>query len=69
MKRKESYLFIIRAITKFNKASTISIKLNKVKNISSFKISTILFNFFILYCKYNIIKKPKDKSVYPNIVL
>lgn len=69
MKRKESYLFIIRAITKFNKASTLNIKPSKLKNISIFKVLTVLSDFFMLYCKYSIIKRPKDKSVYPNIVL
>ena len=69
MKRKESYLFIIRAITKFNKASTLNIKPSKLKNISIFKVLIVLSGLFLVYCKYNIIKRPKDKSVYPNIVL
>lgn len=69
MKRKKSYLFIIRAIIKFNKANKLSIKPNKLKNISIFKVLIVLFSLFLLYCKYNIIKRPKDKSVYPNIVL
>ena len=69
MKRKESYLFIIRAITKFNKASKLNIKPSKLKNIPIFKVLIVLSGLFLVYCKYNIIKRLKDKSVYPNIVL
>ncbi len=68
MKRKESYLYI-NDITKFNNAVKLNIKPNKLKNISIFKVLIVLFSLFLLYCKYNIIKRPKDKSVYPNIVL
>ena len=67
MKRKESYLFIIRAITKFNKASKLNINPNKAKNNSVFKIPIVLFGLFLVYCKYTIIERPKDKNIYPNI--
>ena len=67
MKRKESYLFIIRAITKFNKASKLNIKPSKLKNISIFKILIVLSGLFLVYCKYTIIERPKDKNIYPNI--
>ena len=63
MKRKESYLFIIRAITKFNKASKLNIKPSKLKNISIFKILIVLSGLFLVYCKYNIIKRDNDKSI------
>ena len=67
MKRKESYLFIIRAITKFNNAVKLNINPNKANIISIFKIPIVLFGLFLVYCKYNIIKRLKDKNIYPNI--
>ena len=67
MKRKESYLFIIRAITKFNNAVKLNINPNKAKNNSVFKIPIVLFGLFLVYCKYTIIERPKDKNIYPNI--
>ena len=69
MKRKESYLFIIRAITKFNNAVKLNINPNKANIISIFKIPIVLFGLFLVYCKYNIIKRLKDKNIYPNIEL
>ena len=69
MKRKESYLFIIRAITKFNDAVKLNINPNKTNIISIFKISIVLFGLFLVYCKYTIIERLKDKNIYPNIVL
>ena len=67
MKRKESYLFIIRAITKFNNAVKLNINPNKTNIISIFKISIVLFGLFLVYCKYTIIERLKDKNIYPNI--
>ena len=67
MKRKESYLFIIRAITKFNNAVKLNINPNKANIISIFKILIVLFGLFLVYCKYTIIERPKDKNIYPNI--
>ena len=67
MKRKESYLFIIRAITKFNKASKLNIKPSKLKNIPIFKVLIVLSGLFLVYCKYTIIERLKDKNIYPNI--
>ena len=69
MKRKESYLFIIRDITKFNNAVKLNIKPNKVKDISAFKVLIVLFGLFLVYCKYTIIERLKDKNIYPNIEL
>ena len=69
MKRKESYLFVIRAITKFNNAVKLNINPNKTNIISIFKIPIVLFGLFLVYCKYNIIKRLKDKNIYPNIEL
>lgn len=69
MKRKESYLFIIRAITKFNNAVKLNINPNKVNIISIFKIPIVLFGLFLVYCKYTIIERLKDKNIYPNIEL
>ena len=67
MKRKESYLFIIRDTIKFNDAVKLNIKPSKAKNISVFKTLFVLFVLFLVYCKYNIIKRLKDKNIYPNI--
>ena len=67
MKRKESYLFVIRAITKFNNAVKLNIKPNKANIISIFKVLIVLFGLFLVYCKYTIIERPKDKNIYPNI--
>lgn len=67
MKRKESYLFVIRDITKFNNATKLNIKPSKAKDISSFKVLIVLSGLFLVYCKYNIIEIPKDKNIYPNI--
>ena len=69
MKRKESYLFVIRAITKFNNAVKLNIKPNKANIISIFKVLIVLFGLFLVYCKYTIIERPKDKNIYPNIEL
>ena len=69
MKRKESYLFIIRDITKFNDAVKLNINPNKANIISNFKIPIVLFGLFLVYCKYNIIERLKDKNIYPNIEL
>ena len=69
MKRKESYLFVIRAITKFNNAVKLNIKPNKANIISIFKIPIVLFGLFLVYCKYTIIERLKDKNIYPNIEL
>ena len=66
MKRKESYLYI-RDITKFNNAVKLNINPNKAKNNSVFKIPIVLFGLFLVYCKYTIIERPKDKNIYPNI--
>lgn len=66
MKRKESYLYI-NDITKFNNAVKLNIKPSKAKNISVFKTLFVLFILFLVYCKYNIIKRLKDKNIYPNI--
>ena len=66
MKRKESYLYI-RDIIKFNNAVKLNIKPNKANIISIFKIPIVLFGLFLVYCKYNIIKRLKDKNIYPNI--
>ena len=68
MKRKESYLYI-RDITKFNNAVKLNINPNKVNIISIFKISIVLFGLFLVYCKYTIIERLKDKNIYPNIEL
>ena len=67
MKRKESYLFVIRAITKFNNAVKLNIKPNKANITSVFKVLVVLFGLFLVYCKYIIIERPKDKNIYPNI--
>ena len=69
MKRKESYLFIIRDITKFNNAVKLNINPNKTNIISVFKILIVLFGLFLVYCKYTIIERLKDKNIYPNIEL
>ena len=66
MKRKESYLYI-RDITKFNNAIKLNIKPNKVNITSIFKISIVLSGLFLVYCKYTIIERLKDKNIYPNI--
>ena len=66
MKRKESYLYI-RDITKFNNAVKLNIKPNKANITSIFKIPIVLFGLFLVYCKYTIIERPKDKNIYPNI--
>lgn len=66
MKRKESYLYI-RDIIKFNNAVKLNIKPNKANIISIFKIPIVLFGLFLVYCKYTIIERPKDKNIYPNI--
>ena len=66
MKRKESYLYI-RDITKFNNAVKLNTKPNKFKNIFIFKVLIVLSGLFLVYCKYNIIKRLKDKNIYPNI--
>ena len=68
MKRKESYLYI-RDITKFNNAVKLNINPNKANIISIFKIPIVLFGLFLVYCKYTIIERLKDKNIYPNIVL
>ena len=68
MKRKESYLYI-RDIIKFNNAVKLNIKPNKANIISIFKIPIVLFGLFLVYCKYTIIERPKDKNIYPNIEL
>ena len=68
MKRKESYLYI-RDITKFNNAVKLNINPNKANIISIFKISIVLFGLFLVYCKYTIIERLKDKNIYPNIEL
>ena len=67
MKRKESYLFIIRDTIKFNNAVKLNINPNKANLISVFKILIVLFGLFLVYCKYTIIERPKDKNIYPNI--
>ena len=67
MKRKESYLFIIRYTIKFNDAVKLNINPNKANIISIFKIPIVLFGLFLVYCKYTIIERPKDKNIYPNI--
>ena len=69
MKRKESYIFVIRAIIKFNNAVKENIKPNKLNIISFFKTLVVLFFLFLVYCKYNIIKRLKDKNIYPKIKL
>ena len=66
MKRKESYLYI-RDIIKFNNAVKLNIKPNKANIISIFKIPIVLFGLFLVYCKYTIIERLKDKNIYPNI--
>ena len=66
MKRKESYLYI-RDITKFNNAIKLNIKPNKVNITSIFKISIVLSGLFLVYCKYTIIERLKDKNIHPNI--
>ena len=66
MKRKESYLYI-RDIIKFNDAVKENIKPNKLNIISFFKTLVVLFFLFLVYCKYNIIKRLKDKNIYPKI--
>lgn len=66
MKRKESYLYI-RDIIKFNNAVKLNIKPNKANIISIFKVLVVLFGLFLVYCKYNIIERLKDKNIYPNI--
>ena len=68
MKRKESYLYI-RDITKFNNAVKLNINPNKANIISIFKIPIVLFGLFLVYCKYTIIERLKDKNIYPNIEL
>ena len=68
MKRKESYLYI-RYITKFNNAVKLNINPNKTNIISVFKILIVLFGLFLVYCKYTIIERLKDKNIYPNIEL
>ena len=67
MKRKESYIFVIRAIIKFNDAVKLNINPNKANIISIFKIPIVLFGLFLVYCKYTIIEIPKDKNIYPKI--
>ena len=69
MKRKESYLFIIRDTIKFNDAVKLNINPNKTNIISVFKILIVLFGLFLVYCKYTIIERLKDKNIYPNIEL
>ena len=66
MKRKESYLYI-SDITKFDNAIKLNSKPNKANTPSVSKILIVLFGFFLLYCKYSIIKRLKDKNIYPNI--
>ena len=68
MKRKEAYLYI-RDITKFNNAVKLNINPNKANIISIFKIPIVLFGLFLVYCKYTIIERLKDKNIYPNIEL
>ena len=68
MKRKESYLYI-KDITKFNNAVKLNVKPSKTKDISAFKVLIVLSGLFLVYCKYTIIERLKDKNIYPNIVL
>ena len=67
MKRKESYFIFIKDIIKFIEAVKENIKPNKLNIISFFKTLVVLFFLFLVYCKYNIIKRLKDKNIYPNI--
>ena len=67
MKRKESYFIFIKDIIKFIEAVKENIKPNKLNIISFFKTLVVLFSSFLEYCKYNIIKRLKDKNIYPNI--
>ena len=67
MKRKESYFIFIKDIIKFIEAVKENIKPNKLNIISFFKTLVVLFSLFLEYCKYNIIKRLKDKNIYPNI--
>ena len=67
MKRKESYFIFIKDIIKFIEAVKENIKPNKLNIISFFKTLIVLFVLFLVYCKYNIIKRLKDKNIYPNI--
>ena len=66
MKRKESYL-CISDITKFNNAIKLNSKPNKANISSVFKILIVLSGLFLVYCKYTIIERLKDKNIYPNI--
>ena len=63
MKRKEFYLFIIRDTIKFNDAANENINPNKAIAISFFIVVIDLFFLFLVYCKYNIIKRDNDKSI------
>ena len=67
MKRKESYFIFIKDIIKFIEAVKENIKPNKLNIISFFKTLVVLFSLFLVYCKYNIIKRDNDKSIYPKI--
>ena len=66
MKRKESYLYI-SDITKFDNAIKLNSKPNKANTPSVSKILIVLSGLFLVYCKYTIIERPKDKNIYPNI--
>ena len=68
MKRKESYLYI-SDITKFDNAIKLNSKPNKVNILSISKILIVLSGLFLVYCKYSIIERLKDKNIYPNIEL
>lgn len=67
MKRKESYFIFIKDIIKFIEAIKENIKPNKLNIISFFKTLVVLFSLFLEYCKYNIIERDNDKSIYPKI--
>ena len=67
MKRKESYFIFIKDIIKFIETVKENIKPNKLNIISFFKTLIVLFSLFLVYCKYTIIERAKDKNIYPKI--
>ena len=69
MKRKESYFIFIKDIKKFSKATKENNKPVKANITSFFKTLIVLFSLLIEYCKYNIIRRVKDKNIYPKIEL
>ena len=63
MKRKESYFIFIKDIIKFNDAANENINPNKAIATSFFIVVIDLSFLFLVYCKYNIIKRDNDKSI------